>query len=100
MSGGRDGGKFPQRALHRCRTRLRCRTCTARTCPLTATATPWSGITRGQDADFYYPNGQLATTMWYHDHIMGRTRVNVYAGLVGTSFSSMETLSTPTFLKF
>jgi spore coat protein A len=58
---------------------------------------PMVWITRGQDADFYYPNGQLATTMWYHDHIMGRTRVNVYAGLVGTSFSSMETLSTPTF---
>lgn len=44
---------------------------------------PMVWITRGQDADFYYPNGQLATTMWYHDHIMGRTRVNVYAGLVG-----------------
>lgn len=52
---------------------------------------PMVWITRGQDADFYYPNGQLATTMWYHDHIMGRTRVNVYAGLVGTFISSEET---------
>jgi len=30
-----------------------------------------------------YPNCQLATTLWYHDHCLGITRLNVYAGLAG-----------------
>lgn len=32
---------------------------------------------------YTYPNTQEATTMWYHDHTMGMTRLNVYAGLAG-----------------
>lgn len=32
---------------------------------------------------FYYPNVQAATTLWYHDHAMDVTRLNVYAGLFG-----------------
>ncbi len=32
---------------------------------------------------FYYPNLQAATTLWYHDHAMDVTRLNVYAGLFG-----------------
>ncbi|WP_404459001.1 multicopper oxidase family protein [Oceanobacillus kapialis] len=32
---------------------------------------------------YEYPNNQRATTLWYHDHAMGITRLNVYAGLVG-----------------
>lgn len=32
---------------------------------------------------FYYPNMQAATTLWYHDHAMDVTRLNVYAGLFG-----------------
>ena len=31
----------------------------------------------------YYENDQEATTLWYHDHVMGITRLNVYAGLAG-----------------
>ena len=31
----------------------------------------------------YYPNGQPATTLWYHDHTLGMTRLNVMAGLAG-----------------
>jgi spore coat protein A, manganese oxidase len=31
----------------------------------------------------YYPNAQPATTLWYHDHAMGITRLNVVAGLAG-----------------
>jgi spore coat protein A len=31
----------------------------------------------------YYPNSQAAATLWYHDHAMGITRLNVYAGLAG-----------------
>ncbi len=34
-------------------------------------------------ATFTYPNNQRATTLWYHDHTLGMTRVNVYAGPAG-----------------
>mgnify|MGYP001817209872 CR=1 FL=1 len=34
-------------------------------------------------ADFRYPNDQPATTLWYHDHTLGMTRSNVYAGPAG-----------------
>ena len=30
-----------------------------------------------------YPNKQPGTTLWFHDHTMGITRLNVYAGLAG-----------------
>lgn len=32
---------------------------------------------------YEYPNHQRAMLLWYHDHAMGITRLNVYAGLVG-----------------
>ena len=32
---------------------------------------------------FEYPNDQPATTLWYHDHTLGMTRLNVYAGMAG-----------------
>src|SRR6185369_11669420 len=32
---------------------------------------------------YQYPNDQQATMLWYHDHAMGITRLNVYAGLAG-----------------
>ena len=32
---------------------------------------------------YEYPNQQEPTTLWYHDHAIGQTRLNVYAGLVG-----------------
>ncbi|SDH47513.1 bilirubin oxidase [Sinosporangium album] len=34
-------------------------------------------------AEFYYGNRQRPTTMWFHDHALGITRLSVYAGLVG-----------------
>ncbi len=34
-------------------------------------------------ATFVYPNSQRATTLWYHDHTLGMTRTNVYAGPAG-----------------
>ncbi len=34
-------------------------------------------------AVFQYPNDQRAATLWYHDHTLGMTRVNVYAGPAG-----------------
>jgi len=30
-----------------------------------------------------YPNHQRGSTLWYHDHAMGLTRLNMYAGLAG-----------------
>ncbi|WP_188456419.1 multicopper oxidase family protein [Virgibacillus oceani] len=32
---------------------------------------------------YEYPNHQRGATLWYHDHAMGITRLNVYAGLTG-----------------
>jgi spore coat protein A, manganese oxidase len=34
-------------------------------------------------AIFDYSNDQRATTLWYHDHALGITRLNVYAGMAG-----------------
>jgi FtsP/CotA-like multicopper oxidase with cupredoxin domain len=34
-------------------------------------------------ADFVYRQDQPATTLWYHDHSLGMTRSNVYAGPAG-----------------
>jgi bilirubin oxidase len=34
-------------------------------------------------AVFQYENDQRAATMWYHDHTLGLTRANVYAGPAG-----------------
>jgi bilirubin oxidase len=34
-------------------------------------------------AIFQYPNNQRATTLWYHDHTLGMTRLNVQAGPAG-----------------
>jgi spore coat protein A len=32
-------------------------------------------------ADYYYPNNQSERLVWYHDHAMGLTRLNAYAGM-------------------
>ncbi|MDQ0373345.1 multicopper oxidase family protein [Cellulomonas humilata] len=34
-------------------------------------------------ATFHYPDDQRASTLWYHDHTLGMTRANVYAGPAG-----------------
>ena len=34
-------------------------------------------------ATFQYPNDNRASTLWYHDHTLGMTRLNVYAGPAG-----------------
>jgi FtsP/CotA-like multicopper oxidase with cupredoxin domain len=34
-------------------------------------------------ATFQYPNLNRASTLWYHDHALGMTRLNVYAGPAG-----------------
>jgi len=37
----------------------------------------------GQQVVYEYPNWQLPATLWYHDHALGITRLNVYMGLAG-----------------
>jgi len=37
---------------------------------------PWSAV-------FDYPNEQPPATLWYHDHALGITRINVMSGLAG-----------------
>lgn len=46
---------------------------------LRAGVEPWDPGT----STFQYPNDQRATTLWYHDHALGMTRANVYAGPAG-----------------
>ena len=42
------------------------------------------GVTWGPGfATFQYPNLNRASTIWYHDHTLGMTRLNVYAGPAG-----------------
>ncbi len=36
---------------------------------------------QGETQTVIYPNAQPATTLWYHDHAVAITRLNVYAGL-------------------
>lgn len=37
----------------------------------------------GNSLQFVYPNNQPPATIWYHDHALGITRLNVYMGLAG-----------------
>ena len=41
------------------------------------------GFTKGDIEPYHYDNDQEAATIWYHDHALGVTRLNVYAGLAG-----------------
>lgn len=41
------------------------------------------GFIKGDVEPYYYQNDQEAATLWYHDHALGITRLNVYAGLAG-----------------
>jgi spore coat protein A, manganese oxidase len=42
-----------------------------------------AGFIKGETEPYYYGNTQQAGTLWYHDHALGITRLNVYAGLAG-----------------
>ena len=50
--------------------------------------TPFGGIAghSAQTNYYHYPNTQEAATLWFHDHALGATRTNVYAGLAGFYF--------------
>jgi FtsP/CotA-like multicopper oxidase with cupredoxin domain len=40
----------------------------------------------GNRVTYRYPNAQQAAPIWIHDHALGLTRLNVYAGLAGAYF--------------
>lgn len=41
----------------------------------------------GSNAALYaYPNTQQGTTLWFHDHALGMTRINVFSGLAAMYF--------------
>ena len=44
---------------------------------------PTQTVLPGQSQTFHYPNKQLPSTLWYHDHALGITRLNVMMGLAG-----------------
>ncbi|MEW6268662.1 MAG: bilirubin oxidase, partial [Thermodesulfobacteriota bacterium] len=46
-------------------------------------ASPIGDLWERGSAVFQYPNDQPAATLWYHDHALGMTRHNVYAGPAG-----------------
>lgn len=50
---------------------------------LNKVTSPLGALWEAGSAVFQYPNNQKATTMWYHDHALGMTRLNVYAGPAG-----------------
>lgn len=44
---------------------------------------PLDVFTSGASRTYHYGNTQEAAGLWYHDHSLGITRLNVYAGLAG-----------------
>jgi len=47
---------------------------------------PQDWYVAGKSATYHYPNRQESAHLWYHDHALGITRLNVYAGLFGSMF--------------
>lgn len=66
-----------------------------------AWATPNNAVTGRLFNPLYaYDNRQEATQLWYHDHTVGATRLNVYMGLAGNYFirdANEDALQLPKF---
>jgi spore coat protein A len=52
----------------------------------------------GNEAVYRYLNTQEAAMIWFHDHVLGATRLNVYAGLAGAYALIDPGLALPTGL--
>lgn len=52
----------------------------------------------GNEAIYRYPNSQEAAMIWFHDHVLGLTRLNVYAGIAGAYALIDPGLTLPTGL--
>jgi spore coat protein A len=46
----------------------------------------WANVPGGFTTQLRYDNNVSAGNLWYHDHALGLTRLNVYAGLAGFYF--------------
>ena len=46
----------------------------------------WANVPGGFTTKFRYDNNVPAGNLWYHDHALGITRLNVYAGMAGFYF--------------
>jgi spore coat protein A len=51
--------------------------------PAAVDGQPEYTILPGESDVYEYPNNQDAATLWYHDHALGITRLNVYGGMAG-----------------
>jgi spore coat protein A len=51
--------------------------------PSSSDGYPDDAVPPGNQIVDHYPNNQEAATLWYHDHAMGITRLNVSMGLAG-----------------
>jgi spore coat protein A len=51
--------------------------------PAAADGYPAHWYPLGQSRVCHYPNRQDAAMLWYHDHAMGTSRLNLYAGMMG-----------------
>ncbi len=51
--------------------------------PAASDGYPDDAVAPGNQILDHYPNNQPASTLWYHDHAMGITRLNVTMGLAG-----------------
>ncbi|MGB3717910.1 MAG: twin-arginine translocation signal domain-containing protein, partial [Candidatus Promineifilaceae bacterium] len=54
--------------------------------PKQAVGPQWDNVPGGFTTKFRYDNNVPAGNLWYHDHALGITRLNVYAGLAGFYF--------------
>ncbi len=54
-----------------------------------------AGTTPSNTEVLTYPNTQEAAPIWFHDHTMGATRLNVYAGLAGGYLIADDNLKLP-----
>jgi spore coat protein A, manganese oxidase len=67
-------------------------------CPPESDGYPENWYVPGKSQTVRYPNHQDAAMLWYHDHAMGITRLNTYAGLMGLFFirdTQEESLNLP-----
>jgi spore coat protein A len=49
----------------------------------------------GNSCVYTYPNTQEAAPLWFHDHVLGLTRLDVYAGLAGAYVLTDPSLQLP-----
>lgn len=59
----------------------------------------YSSTSGGNRATYRYPNTQEAAPLWFHDHTLGATRLNVYAGLAGVYIIEDSALQIPSNLQ-